>query len=124
VFRRIPTKSASESDKNSVGSDRNYFDPTGSDPPSVTWEAFKKLLIRDTETTSFGIAWIENDPFVVNDMKNDFSRTILCFRYKLVINNIFMIKTFIRTYTHSKTNSRPFLNNFSSIKDKNLQFLL
>ncbi len=24
--------------QNSVGFDRNFFDPTGSDPPSVTWE--------------------------------------------------------------------------------------
>jgi hypothetical protein len=38
VFRRIPTKSdRKEFDKNSVGSDRNYFDPTGSDHPSITW---------------------------------------------------------------------------------------
>jgi hypothetical protein len=31
MFRRIPTKSGPEFDKNSVGSDRNFFDPTGSD---------------------------------------------------------------------------------------------
>jgi hypothetical protein len=38
VFRRIPTKSGSESDEYRIGSDRNYFDPTGSDHPSVTWD--------------------------------------------------------------------------------------
>jgi hypothetical protein len=46
-FRSDPHRISSESDifhkkpigfdKNSVGSDRNFFDPTGSDPLSVTW---------------------------------------------------------------------------------------
>jgi hypothetical protein len=45
VFRRIPTKSGSESDKNSVGSDRNYFDPTGSDHPSVTWGIISRTTV-------------------------------------------------------------------------------
>jgi hypothetical protein len=47
VFRRIPIKSGPDSnrkksDKIPVGSDRNYSDPTGSDPPSLTWVCTKQ----------------------------------------------------------------------------------
>jgi len=56
VFRRIPTKSGSESDwkesdKKSVGSDRNYFKPTGSDHPSVTW-VVESIPTAIAETTT------------------------------------------------------------------------
>jgi hypothetical protein len=61
---------------------------------SLYTDAFKKLLIWDVEPASFGIAWVKNDPIVVNDMKTVFLE-LLCFRYKLEINNIFMLKTFV-----------------------------
>jgi len=61
---------------------------------SLYTDTSKILLIWDVETASFGIAWVKNDPILVNDMKTVFLE-LLCFRYKLEINDIFMLKTFI-----------------------------
>jgi hypothetical protein len=66
--------------------------------------AFKKWLVVYEKIPVVGITWVKNDPFIVNDIKRCIFLQLVCFRYKIIFNNLFMQKTFIINNNQSESN--------------------